>query len=138
MRDAFILARFNGREEKFRLTLGGIEELEASANAGAGAVLMRLVTGQFYLRDITATLRLGLVGAGHGGNEAGEMVDRAIANDPPGTYLQLAADILNKALNGIDPELVPEDAAQGELERETGSASPATSPAGSRQARQPD
>lgn len=134
MRDPFILARFNGRQEKFRLTIGGIEELEAGAGAGAGAVLVRLVTGQFYLRDITATLRLGLVGGGYKGNDAGEMVDRAIENDAPGTYLQLAADILNKALNGIDPELVPEDAAPGEPERETGSASPATSPAGSRQA----
>lgn len=129
MRQPYVFAHLDGGGRKFLLTLGGIEELEQKCNAGCGAILTRLVTAQFYARDITETLRLGLVGAGQSDADATHTVRNACSHDAFGTFTKLAADILNHAINGIDPDLLPDDA-PGEPVAGM-SASRATSPASS-------
>lgn len=58
-----VLVCFDG-EHKFALKLKQIDELQRVCGAGLGAIVRRVVGGDFYARDISETIRLGLIGAG--------------------------------------------------------------------------
>lgn len=115
-----ILRPFAGREREFCLRIGEIGELERICGAGIGAIMLRLASHQFYSADIWETIRLGLEGGGLLEIEASALVTR-YREQPLAPYLGLAAEIVQAAVSGADPEA----AASGE---ETAEGHPATSP----------
>jgi hypothetical protein len=67
-----------GGEHEFRLTLGGLEALQAATGSSPFAVLNRLQTQMPMVADVIDTLRLGLTGAGMDKAEARTLVTRAV------------------------------------------------------------
>jgi hypothetical protein len=113
-----------GRRRKLELRLGEIGELERICGAGIAAILLRLSTMQWRYDDIRETIRLGLMGGGASEPDATAIVMRALDPAPKGTYLQLAADLLNACIIGVEP---------GKEQGETAeSGAPATSPPSTR------
>lgn len=109
-----------GRRRKLELRLGEIGELERICGAGIGAILLRLSTMQWRYDDIRETIRLGLQGGGASEPDATAFALHYLDPRPKGEFLQLAADILNACVMGVEP-----GKAQGETEE---SDAPATSP----------
>jgi hypothetical protein len=111
---------FAGRRRKFELRLGEIGELERLCAAGIGAILLRLSTMQWRYDDIRETIRLGLQGGGASEPDATSIALNYVDARPKGEFLQLAADILNACIVGVEP-----GKAQGETKEHD---APATSP----------
>lgn len=109
-----------GRRRKFELRLGEIGELERICNAGVAAILLRLSTMQWRYDDIRETIRLALQGGGLSEPDATAIALHYLDARPKGEFLQLAADILNACIMGVEP-----GKAAGETEQ---SGAPATSP----------
>ena len=119
----FVLAPFAGRERRFMLKNGQIEELEELCKCGIGGIALRLGTHQFYAKDIWQTIRLGLEGGGQcKGLEATAIVGRYQDEEPLEPYVELAVSIIAAAFNGV-PKAPP-----GEVKGEQPNESPATSP----------
>lgn len=103
--NGLVSAPFGGAVRRFRLTIGGAEELEEKCDAGLPMIARRLTTGEWRLRDVRETLRLGLVGAGMEDTAAMVLIERyaSQALDP---LRILAMTILAPILFG-DQEDVP-------------------------------
>jgi hypothetical protein len=111
---------FGGRDCRFELRLGEIRELERIRTAGIGTIYKRVAFIDCYADDVRETIRLGLIGGGTAHAEATAMMQFAFDGQPLNSWVQLAADILKAAFEGVQP-------GNGEGERKT-SDSPATSP----------
>lgn len=74
--NGLVQAPFGDGIQRFRLTIGGAEELEQRCNAGVAVIAQRLTAGTFFVRDVRELLRLGLVGGGKSDTEALVMVER--------------------------------------------------------------
>lgn len=98
-----LFADFAGATHRFCLPLGKIADLERLCDAGIGAIMVRLGTHQFKARDIWDTIRLGLEGGGMPGPDA-TATCLPYHVEPLMWYAQLAAAILNSAVNGIPVE----------------------------------
>jgi len=61
---AEILRPFAGERRKFALKVKQIDELQRLCGAGIGEIVARLHNGNFYVRDVYDTIRLGLIGGG--------------------------------------------------------------------------
>lgn len=60
----------------FRLTVAGILELEEKCDAPFAVIFDRLSAGKFKLRDVTETIRIGLIGGGMPAAKALPLVER--------------------------------------------------------------
>lgn len=63
-------AFFGDAEHVFTLTDAVILELERITGSGIGNPFIRLVGNRFHLRELTAIIRLGLIGGGMGPQRA--------------------------------------------------------------------
>lgn len=103
-----------GKERLFRLTMGGVLDLEQAVGEGIGKIFVRLSSGQFSVRDVHETMRLGLIGGGLGVLDAKRLLD-AHFETRPGGYMEnatIAATILTDLMTGIEPAVA--DAGKGE------------------------
>ncbi|MGL3208688.1 gene transfer agent family protein [Bradyrhizobium sp. BR 1433] len=96
---------FAGRERTLRLRIGEVAELERLANAGIGAIMVRLATHQFYASDVREAIRLGLQGGGLTEPEATAIVMGSVDSKPLGEHIQLAADIIGAYVSGIPDDI---------------------------------
>lgn len=129
-----VLLCFDG-EYTFSLKLKQIDELQRLCDAGLGTIVKRVVSGDFRVRDIYDTIRLGLVGAGLDPVTALRLVNtyvdgkalmlpRQTENGPSSPYL-VARAILNAAYFGM-PEL-SEVAGEEAVKKKTESPTDSTS-----------
>lgn len=119
-----VYEQFAGRRRKFELNIGTVGEVERLAQAGIGAIMMRLATHQFTLADVRETIRLGLEGGGAPEAEATALVLRYVDPHPLSVSLPLAAKIVTAFVEGLPKEpLAKKDGLEGNGE------TPATSPA---------
>jgi hypothetical protein len=104
----------------FALNLAELEELqrrlgtEKDANGNVkpdpfGRIFSRVLSGEFYARDVPEIIRLGLIGGGTPGTRAKELVDTYVFGRPlqdfddPNNPYAVACKILAAAMNGIEP-----------------------------------
>ena len=117
-RTALIQAELGGEDRDFRLAIGELMELEEKRDCGAAVVLARLSLGQWLVRDVIVTIRLGLIGAGMDSASATRLVRTHVeqkAYDFGGEngLVILAVKILAASLHGAPDE--PLGKAAGEI-----------------------
>jgi hypothetical protein len=93
-------AFFGDGEHDFTLTPAMVLELEAVTGAGIGGLFRRMIANDFRAKEITETIRLGLIGGG----EAPEIAARLVDTYVPATGLiesySLALSILEALMSG--------------------------------------
>lgn len=83
----------------FRLTLGGIRELQDKAKCGAPEILLRLMFKKWWIDDVREIIRLGLIGGGGVKPvDALKLIDRYVDQRPYYESLPLAQKILSEVL----------------------------------------
>lgn len=95
-------AFFGDAEHTFCLTDPMIEELERLTGIGIGALFISLVSNQFHVGNLTAIIRLGLIGAGTDPKRAQELVSTYAANAPFAQVFPLALDIITARWTGAE------------------------------------
>ena len=65
---------FGDSEQAFKLTPDLVMELERTCHAGIGGLSRRLFAGDFSYRELTETIRLGLIGGGTDPEDAAALV----------------------------------------------------------------
>lgn len=105
----------------FALNLAQIEELQRQcsitrdANGVAipepfGRIYTRVLSGEFYVKDLTETLRLGLIGGGTPPTRAKELIDTYVVGVPFGDYTDennnffVCVQVLKAAMDGVAPK----------------------------------
>lgn len=104
-RNAAVDLDFGGRRYRFRLAMGGLEELQELTGAGPYRCLQRLLAGEWHVQDVRDTLRIGLMGGGLTPNEAGNLTRRYVEERPDWILnATLAIAVLSAALAGAPEE----------------------------------
>lgn len=104
-------------EYSFTLRLRELEELQRLTGVGFGALVNRVLNGEFHVRDVLETIRLGLIGGGTEPIRAKQLVATYAEGHPflvpgdPSSPLLLAQTIILAAYSGIPSE---DDAPEGE------------------------
>lgn len=94
------VAFFGDKEHTFHLTDDMILELERITGAGVGSLFLRLVASQFHLGDLTAIIRLGLIGGGMAPQRALDLIQTYAVNAPLDQTFPLALEILTARYAG--------------------------------------
>jgi len=98
--NGLVEAPFGDGVQRFRLTIGGAEELEEKCDAGLVVIARRLASGDWKLRDVRETIRIGLIGGGMDATRALVLIDR-YASDNLDRLRILALSILSPVLFGV-------------------------------------
>lgn len=116
---------FGDEDHLFRLRLRQIAELQEKCKAGIGTIYRRVMTGEYYIEDVTETVRLGLIGGGMDPTKARTLMERYFDDIPVDAKWNMAAAILSACVVGYSP---PGEEAPGKAETaEGGSTSPSQS-----------
>lgn len=102
---------FGDGDHTFALTDPIIAELEQLTDKGIGSIYQRAIKMEFQASDLTAIIRLGLIGGGMAPERAARLVATYADNRPLSETYPLALDILDARWNGT-PDDKPEEAAQ--------------------------
>ena len=106
---ADIILDWAGKDRLFRLTFGGVLELEEACGKEAiGAIFLRVSSGKFRAEDVWHTIRLALIGGGVNKVEAKRLMETHFDLAPYLDNAALAGDILISLMAGV------EDGKQGE------------------------
>ena len=127
--NGLVEAPFGGEVRRFRLTIGGAEELEQKCDAGLPVIARRLISGEWRIADVRQTIRLGLVGAGMDDMAAQVLIQR-YAEQGLDTLRILAVAILSPILTG-EPDDAPGKSRRTRSKRRAASAAtaaPASAP----------
>lgn len=98
-------AFFLDAERDFALNRTELQELQRKLGTGIGAIFQRVGRFDFYVEDLTETLRLALIGGGTDAQEAAELVDAFIAIEPLEKAMTIAVDILQRCMIGETAEV---------------------------------
>lgn len=96
----------------FRLPVEQLEELQELCDAGPAWIRARLATGQWRRKDISETIRLGLIGGGMKPTDARKLVARYVDARPLEENTLVAQAILAAVLVGVPDEAIKK--AEGE------------------------
>jgi hypothetical protein len=88
----------------FKLTIGGLKELQDKTGVGPLALFNRLIDGTWKVEDAREIIRIGLVGAGMPPVDALVMVKRYVDDRPLLESVEPALRIMNVALSGTPAE----------------------------------
>lgn len=102
-RDGRIEYDWGGDTRTFRLDISRLIALQDATGSGPYEVLTRLSSGRWLIKDITETIRLGLLGGGMDGKKARELVEEHVSAGSVMQSVQVAQAIVMAALIG-DPE----------------------------------
>lgn len=96
--------------QEFFLGFGELQELQELCDAGPQTILRRLVSGDWFVNDVSETIRLGLIGAGVAPLEALKIVKRYVKDADRGQMenVMIAIAVLSHWLHGPDGEEQPE------------------------------
>jgi hypothetical protein len=104
-RDGSVVLPFVDGEKTFKLDWGHLIRLQEEIDAGPYVIYRRLMTGGWRMKDISSTIRLGLIGGGMEAGKAQQFVRGYVESCPPLDSLGLAQGILGVALQGaLDEE----------------------------------
>jgi len=104
MRDASITLPWADGDHIFRLAWGELELLQETCDAGPYVILDRLTNGTWRMQDISATIRLALIGGGLEPAKALTLVRQYVETRPPVENLQLAQAVLSAGCVGAPDE----------------------------------
>lgn len=110
---------WQGGEHAFCLgKIGLLLQLEDACRAGLATIRWRLENGQWYVRDVRDTIRLGLIGGGLKPEEAQRLVETAVDMNPSGLApsVLVAVAVVQAVMIGVpdDPVGKPEPAEAAE------------------------
>lgn len=91
----------------FRLPIGQLVELQELTDAGPAWIDARLKTSSWFVKDITETIRLGLIGGGVDPNQAKKLVERYVAARPLNESVPVAQLVISAVLIGVKDEALP-------------------------------
>ncbi|TFZ55916.1 gene transfer agent family protein [Methylorubrum sp. Q1] len=118
MSDTTVTAFLGDRDRAFDLTPQVIE-LERVTGTGIGALIRRVIAGDFHATDMPEIVRLGLIGGGEKPKDAAALVAAYVTGRPLAETHQLATLIALALWNGV-PKVaeakVPEDELPGGFE----------------------
>ncbi len=103
-----VTAFLGDTERRFHLTDPMIRELERVSGVGIGALYQRAVGMTFQLKDVSETIRLGLIGGGTEPKEAAQIVETYVHNRPMSETYPLALDVLDARWIGAPKEEAPQ------------------------------
>lgn len=102
---ADVIADWAGKDRLFRLTFGGVLDLEEACGKEAiGAIFLRVSTGQFRAQDVWHTIRLALIGGGENKVEAKRLLETHFDRAPYLDNAALAGDILVSLMAGVEDD----------------------------------
>lgn len=99
-----VVLHFADGDYRFRLPLKRIAELQEKCGAGLGAIYSRVMIGEYYIADLTETIRLGLIGGGLDELKALRLCERYCEDWPKERLWQTAAAILGACVRGYRPK----------------------------------
>lgn len=111
---------WSGGEHAFDLKIEHLRALQDACDAGPEWVLSRLMTKQWRVEDVVATIRLGLEGGGMAKDAARKLVVQHVEARPLTLSVLTAQAVLMIALYG-DPDDQPGEADAGGESRATSS-----------------
>ena len=112
-----------GGEHTFALNIGELFALQQICEAGPNIILSRLASGAWEMSDITAVLRLGLIGGGMDDVAAKKLVNNALTTSPLLGFVMPAHIILAAALVGAVGDDLQDDESSGDSDDDDGDAS---------------
>lgn len=89
-RSALVNVAWADGDYDFRLRVKELEELQEITNCGPHFLFRRVSSGDWWVRDLRETIRLGLIGGGMEAVKAKTLVERYF---DPGPYLQHVATV---------------------------------------------
>lgn len=98
-----VITEWAGKERLFRLTFGGVLDLEQATGSGVGEIFLRVAGGRFGVKDVYHTIRLALIGGGLGILDAKRIMDAHFDTRPYLENSALAGQILSDLMTGIEP-----------------------------------
>lgn len=98
-----------GRERVFRLTFGGVLDLEEACDSTLGAIFDRLGNGGFGAKDVVHTIRLALIGGGMDQLAAKRLVIERFELGGALDMASLAVDVLISIMDGVEVTETPPD-----------------------------
>ena len=117
-RDGSVTLPFADGDYLFRLAWGELEKLQEERDAGAYVILQRLVSGQWFVQDISSVLRFGLIGGGMEPVQALKLIRMHVQARPPLESLVYAQRVLGAAIAGVAEEEVGKKSAAASREGE--------------------
>jgi hypothetical protein len=127
-RDATVTLDWADGSYKFKLTIGGLRELQEKCDAGPQTIYSRLCDGSWRIDDVREPIRIALIGGGLKPVEALGLQKRYIDDRPWLENVMTAQAIMAAALIGHEDEPLgkPEEAVEtvSSLSQEENSASP--------------
>ncbi|MBS0250707.1 MAG: gene transfer agent family protein [Proteobacteria bacterium] len=95
---------FGDQERALKLTPNLILELERTTGVGIGILSKRTFAAQFHYRDLTETIRLGLIGGGETPERAAELIQTYVTDRPLSEVLPHAVGVLSALMLGTSKE----------------------------------
>jgi hypothetical protein len=110
-RSAKITKFVGDNEYVLRLRIEELIALQEALNVGPYFLSQRLVAGNWFVEDVTQTIRLGLIGGGMRHEEAAKLIRNYVKEGYLSDYYLCAYEVLMAALIGVADE---EEEATGE------------------------
>lgn len=105
---AEVSAEWCGETRHFRLTVGGILELEQKCAAPFGTVFARVNSGDYHVTDLLQVVRLGLIGGGLSPRDAAAAMEmHAFPARPLAELHTVARIVLAAAVVGFEVAPLP-------------------------------
>lgn len=101
----------------FRLPVEQLEELQELCDAGPAWIHARLGAGQWRRKDISETIRLGLIGGGMKPTDARKLIARYVDARPLEENTLVAQVILSAVLVGVPDEAIKKAAGEESEQR---------------------
>lgn len=94
----------SGGKHVFRLAIAQLEELQEKCDAGPQFILRRLYDGSWRVRDITETIRLGLIGGGMPPVDAAKLTMHYVSDGALADNVLIAQLVIMATLTAPDDE----------------------------------
>ncbi|MBS0237075.1 MAG: gene transfer agent family protein [Proteobacteria bacterium] len=99
--EATTFRTFVGDQERvMKLTPNLILELERTTGTGIGILSKRVFAAQFHYRDLSETIRLGLIGGGEKPERAAELIQTYFTDRPLSEVMPIAVGVLSALMLG--------------------------------------
>lgn len=100
---AEIVKEWAGKERLFRLTFGGVMDLEEATGDPIGRVFIRVAGGQFKVADVYHAIRLALIGGGMSVIDAKRIMAAHFDTRPYMENAAVAGEVLAALMVGVEP-----------------------------------
>lgn len=95
---------FGDAEHDFKLTIGGLKEVQEKTGVGPLTLFNRLIDGSWQVSDAREVIRIALIGGGTKPIDALSLVNKYVDNRPLLEGIEPALRIMSHALSGSPTE----------------------------------